>query len=137
MRRIIKPLLALLLLAGLVAVFLWRNASTPEPVDGLAVAVDQDGDTEVMRVILHDADQRVRWQGKGDNYLVDARRDGGDVYHLIVVMVDERKRYRVNSTVRLEPGSRTVVANFGPETRVSQEGKVQISGGRRIIVELR
>ncbi len=105
--------IALALLVVLTALMLAGYFSgvfrSPPPPEAAAITVTEAirGDTRVTSLRLRDAATRRHWHSEGDDHRVDIRREGADLYHLDVALLEEGSaplERRMRSTVVLRPG---------------------------------
>lgn len=105
--------IALVLLVVLTALMLAGYFSgvfrSPAPTESAAITVTDEvrGDTHVMSLRLRDAGTRRHWHSEGDDHRVDIRREGADLYHLDITLLEKGAaplERRMRSKVVLGPG---------------------------------
>jgi len=114
MKRFAIALVLLVVLTALMLAGYFSGVSrAPAQPEAAAIIVTEEirGDTRIMELRLRDAATRRHWHSEGDNHRVDMRREGADLYHLDIALLDESiapLARRMRSTVVLRPGRHRV-----------------------------
>ncbi|KXJ42647.1 hypothetical protein [Alloalcanivorax venustensis] len=114
MKRFAVAFVLLLVLTALMLAGYFSGVfRAPAPPEAAAITVTEEmrGDIRITELRLRDAATRRHWHSEGDNHRVDIRREGADLYHLDIALLDERiapLERRMRSTVVLRPGRHRV-----------------------------
>lgn len=107
----------------------------PAPPAGAAITVTEEsrGDVQVVGLHLRDADTRRHWHSEGDDHRVDIRREGVDLYHLDIALIEQGTaplERRMRSSVVLGPG-RHWVGGF----RYDEVGQQRVERRIEVVIE--
>lgn len=127
--------LTLIALAGYLTGFFPREVSASR---SLSVSRKSgENNTEILLIRLRHASERTHWSRTRDDYRIDIRRQGPDLYSLKIALIDRKQetetRRQMNTSLHLEPG-RNLVGGF---TVTEPGGNRQQSLSRqKIVVEV-